>query len=152
MPELLTHAAVGYLAARAAGATRLPALDPLLVVAGSCLPDWLSHASLAWFDWIGMLHEPPAALAASALLGSFARPGRRGLAARSWALGASLHYALDLGQTHAFPVYSPLFPFHTRVVGFSCWGIEASLAVAPLLALLAALLLLRERRRRRISR
>lgn len=151
MPELLTHTAVGFLAAR--GLRRgWRRIDPLLAALGACLPDWISHLFVllpSSFAYLDLLHEPLPILLLCLLVASFFAPGTRSWAAASMVLGAYLHYLLDLFQTHAFPVYRPLFPATDTAVGFSLYSIEASVWWLPavLLALVVDRVVARRRRR-----
>jgi membrane-bound metal-dependent hydrolase YbcI (DUF457 family) len=149
VPELVTHTLTGWLLARGLK-PRLRRLDPLPVVVGCCLPDWLSHGFIFWpgsFEYVGLLQEPLPLLLACALIGSFARAGRRLAVGGSLAAGALLHYLLDLLQQHAFPTCRPLFPFSGWTTGIHLYPVESSIYVAPLLLLLALGLELRRRRR-----
>ena len=145
MPELVTHTLAGWLLVMALRA-RAPKLDPLVVLVGCCLPDWVSHGWVLWppsFEYLALLHEPLPLLLICVLVGSFAAPGRRLRLGANLYLGAALHYAMDFFQIHAFPVSHPLFPLSSWSTGIGLYAVEGSIYVAPAFIILALIFLYR---------
>jgi hypothetical protein len=130
-------------------------LDPLLAAVGACLPDWVSHLFVVYppsFAYLEGLHDPIPLLLLCLLVATLVPThlsADRGWAALSLALGAYLHYVMDLLQVHAFPVYQPLFPFSDAAVGLGIYSIEASVWWLPavILALAVERWVVRGRRR-----
>lgn len=140
MPELISHSLVGWLLARALK-IRWPTIDPLMVVLGACVPDWISHffvIHMPTVNYLSQLHEPLPLLALCLLLATFFRPGHRAAGLYSLLLGVSSHYALDFFQQHSFSACRVFFPFSFRGYGGGGYSIEASLYWIPALVLLCA--------------
>ena len=107
MPDLIVHAAAGYLAGR-----WLKVLAPA-AVAGALIPDLLRAfgivSDLAW-PYTGTLHEPLPVLLACVLVSRLFVPGWRKSALIGLGLGAASHLILDILQDHLGWGYFPLFP------------------------------------------
>ena len=161
MADLITHAAVGYLL-HSVFPARWRWSAPVFV-AGNVLPDLLSRLpSLGLRVVAEVLPVPLAAIylweplhmPAGMVLSSYAiallsvAAGRRRV---FWALlsGMGLHLGLDLLQDHLGVGYMLLYPLSTDTYELGLIGSEATVPLAPVLALLA---LLRWRWLRRAAR
>ncbi|MBT6199947.1 MAG: hypothetical protein HOI21_05360 [Bacteroidetes Order II. Incertae sedis bacterium] len=149
MPDLLTHAASGYLAGRCFYSDHRVGL----VVFGSILPDLMTRVPgiiLQRFLELPVAHffaafHTPTSLAVSCYGFSFlfAKPQRR-LSFILMFSGSLLHFVLDLMQKQFYePIYMPWFPLSLQAVQWSWFHIHASLLVAPIL-LIAVLWLWRK--------
>jgi hypothetical protein len=145
--DLVTHAAAAVLVKRSTGATLLP-----FFVAGTLVPDVLSRGpalALGWVQVHGMplppvatlawepMHQPVGMLILAYLLCMLTPAPIR--ASVFWNLvgGMALHLGLDSLQNHHGVGYMLAFPFSTWGFEFAAIGSEATVWVAPLLAVLA---------------
>jgi hypothetical protein len=144
LPDLVTHASLTVLAIAAARRARRYLAPALL---GSLLPDLLSRPLTmlgpATFDLGRALHAPLVTLAVAGALALAYPPGRRRAVAVAIACGCFAHQAIDLLQHTVDPGYPLLAPFSWRTFPQGPFHTEASLAVMPLLLLLAVVQLLR---------
>lgn len=147
MADLVTHAAVALLAQRLVRSPQVACF-----VAGSVLPDLLSRLpsmffaevdrrvhplpTLLQFGW-EPLHLPVGmALASTALALLFPEAQRRQVL-RALLGGMALHLGLDVLQDHLGQGYLLGFPFIRGSFELGWIGSEATVPLAPLLALLA---------------
>jgi hypothetical protein len=149
VPDVVTHAAVGFLLKAGTGGGRVP-----VFLLGSLLPDLLSYvpgAAIAWFSqhvwhlpawsvyfWYPF-HLPVGVLATSLAVAYLFPEAGRGRVFLELAAAGLLHLLLDLLQFHLGPGYLLLFPFSDKDFEFGLIGSESTVPFALPLAFLAAL-------------
>ena len=150
MPDLLTHAGIGVLLR-----SRAPRSALVWFAVGSCLPDLASRlpglglALLSWLTGVpvslpvleatGLCHMPLPYLVLCVLVALLLpRPTRTTAFLNLWIAGW-LHLFLDTLQRHLNGGYTLLYPFSLRRMELGLIENDASLRVAPLLALVAVL-------------
>jgi hypothetical protein len=147
--DLVTHVCVVLLPASVVRSPLVP-----VVVAGTVLPDALGRAvplaldgarrmgapvpEVVIWPWAA-LHEPFGWALVSVLIAQlFVGRQRPSILAALW-LGGALHTALDVLQDHHGQGYLLLAPFTTRTFELGWIGSEATVRLAPALALVTAL-------------
>lgn len=150
MPDLITHAALGFLWKRASGKPHIASF-----VAGNLLPDLLSRLPAMSLNALrdrglplpdaamyltGPLHMPVGMLLSSyALAFLFPEAERRAVFANLLG-GMGLHLAVDLTQFHYGVGCALFYPFTARTYELGWIGSEDTVFFALPLALLTALL------------
>ncbi len=139
MPDLLTHAASGYLIGRGFYSDHRVAL----IVFGSILPDLMTRVPgiiLQRFlefpvaHFFGAFHTPVALAVACYLISFLFAQLHRQTSFLLMLAGALLHFVLDLMQEQFYqPIYMPWFPFSFQAMQWSWFHIHASLLVTPIL-------------------
>jgi|TARA_B100000315_G_scaffold87307_1_gene80141 hypothetical protein len=139
MPDLLTHAATGYLLGRCYSTDHRLAL----LVAGSTLPDLLSRVpqialqrflDLPVGHFFAAFHTPAALVVACYGLSFLFDETRRRISFVLLLTGALFHVVLDLMQKQFYGgIYMPYFPFSMDTVQWPLFHIHASLLIAPVL-------------------
>ncbi|MDZ7289197.1 MAG: hypothetical protein ONB44_11650 [candidate division KSB1 bacterium] len=138
MPDLLTHTAAAYLAAR----RWFPRAGAILFILGTMLPDMLSRPfhilfpALHW--WVMPLHTPAGMAIVCWIITGFFRTGERGGVFIALSGGVLLHFFLDLPQKHLVAGYFWLFPFSWTTYEWGWWWSEESVQIVPLMILLVA--------------
>ena len=142
MPDLLTHAATGYLLGRCYSADNRLAL----LVFGSVLPDLLTRVpeialqrflNLPVGHFFAAFHTPTALVVTCYGLSFLFDETRRRLTFVLLLLGALFHVVLDLMQEQFYRgKYMPYFPFNMDTVQWSLFHIHASLLGTPVLLVL----------------
>ncbi|MDM7924465.1 MAG: hypothetical protein QUS35_00425 [bacterium] len=147
MPDLVTHAAIGYLIRRPVEILR-PSRDDaskrMLFFLGVILPDILSRPIYILLpglhDWVVAFHTPAGLLAASGLLASRFEKPFRPTAFRFLVAGGLFHFLLDCFQKQVTGNNFWLFPFSYHDFGFSLFWAGDIVAFAPVWVGLAVLM------------
>ncbi len=162
MPDLVTHAAVGWLAGRALARRRPGRWSVAAFVAGSYAPDLLSRVPTlalvmlqgrvgplppALLNAFEPLHTPLGLALAAWGLAFLFREDQRPAVLRGLLGGMALHLFLDLLQDHQGVGLPLLYPLSPRLFELGWIGSESSVYAAPFLAVLVAVLARRDRRR-----
>ncbi len=164
MADLVTHIAVGHLLKRT---SRRPE-HPLIFALGACLPDLLGRVpgllaagldnligiELAPYFAFGVdaLHTPIPYTLCCLFFAYLVQEPQRRMVFWNLTLGGFTHFAVDLPQTHIAGGYRLLFPFSWFELELQWFSTEASLKVAPWLALAALGVELWFQRRARVKR
>jgi hypothetical protein len=143
MPDLITHACVGYFAS-----VLFKNKWHTPVVVGAILPDVLSrvpsmvfaflrtHLSFIPIDLLYIwspLHFPVGVLLSSLIFAMLWEPEKRRHFFGACLLGQISHLLIDLGQHHISGGYPLGFPVWNTPIEFGLYGTEASIWIAPIL-------------------
>ena len=139
MPDLLTHAATGYLLGRFYSTDHRLAL----LIIGSILPDLLTRVpqivlqrflDLPVGHFFAAFHTPAALVVACYGLSFLFDETRRRISFVLLLTGALFHVVLDLMQKQFYHgKYMPYFPYSFETVQWKLFHIHASLLIAPAL-------------------
>ena len=139
MPDLLTHAATGYLLGRFYSTDHRLAL----LVVGSILPDLLTRIpqivlqrflDLPVGHFFAAFHTPAALVVACYGLSFLFDETRRRISFVLLLTGALIHVVLDLMQKQFYDgKYMPYFPYSFETVQWQLFHIHASLLITPAL-------------------
>jgi hypothetical protein len=147
VPDLVTHAAFGYILQRPYETLR-PSQDDAfkrtLFFLGVMLPDLLSRPWYILFpsvhDWVVAFHTPAGTLAFCGLLASRMEKSFRGTAFRFLAIGGLSHFLLDCFQKQVTGNNFWLFPFSWHNFGIGLFWAGDAMAYTPVWIGLCALL------------
>jgi len=138
MPDLLTHSAAAYLAAR----RWFPRPAAIFFIVGTMLPDVLSRPfyiifpTLHW--WVMPLHTPIGILIVCWIISGLFKAEDRKIVFIALLAGAMLHFLLDAPQKHLAAGYFWLFPFSWKTYEWGWWWSEDSVRLVPGVILLVA--------------
>jgi hypothetical protein len=140
MPDLLTHSAAAYVAAR----RWFPRPSAILFIFGTMLPDVLSRPFYIVFPilhwWVMPLHTPVGIAIVCWIIADFFQTADRKIVFISVLAGAVFHFLLDAPQKHVAAGYFWLFPFSWATYEWGWWWSEDSVRMVPFVVLLIALL------------